>query len=1145
MAHQETIYEARIKSLEVAQWREFHITQAMRERYGFKKILFSTTGNVILCDHLSVRDFCATVNKHKSEEKKYQPGEVNAMGLIDELTHLLIRLYRQSHPTLWAEVASSINATVGAGTVMQAIRLFVACFPPSLVFNGEMTAESYLHYDFAGELGWEVELEEFFTVKIAQRNPAFNPYAELFDDSYVEYSAIETHLMNYFSRPSLGNFMGGEGGVKDLGVVFTSVLDFIEEPRLRYPHSLYDQLEYIRQHWPLELMGDNLQRRLLTGMTFIAEQRLATGWWGHGKAEYMGFEGGKGYYQKTLSQHEAFTQDRQWMPNVVMIAKNALVWLEQLSQQYGYHVQYLSDIPDATLDELAHRGFNSLWLIGLWERSFASKRMKNLMGNHSAEGSAYSLDCNEIAQRLGGWLALNNLRDRATQRGIQLASDMVPNHTAMDSTWVRDFPDYFMQRDNLPYDYHFTHENLSNKPEMGVYMEDGYFTKSDAAVVFKQVDHRSGRVRYVYHGNDGTNMPWNDTAQINFLHPSAREAVIQEIVRLAKVFPILRLDAAMVLVKKHIQRLWYPLPGTTDSIASRSDYAMSNEEFDRAMPVEFWREVVDRVAQEAGQTLLIAEAFWMLESYFTRTLGMHRVYNSAFMHMLMKEQNGEYRQFIRETQEFDLEILKRFVNFMSNPDEETALEQFGDGDKYFGVATMLATLPGLPMFAHGQVDGLGEKYGMEFSRALHHESSKMWMVERHMREIAPLLYRRRCFSEAQTFRMYDFISTLGVNQNVFAYSNRYEQEAVLVIYNNSYEASTGWISMSVPFKGMTGGGKVLATQSLADAWHLHNEDGYYVVFQEQRSDKWFLRRSQDLFNQGLMIIVNGYQAQVFWNVYEIFDTDGTHAIMYDENGQNGMINRPLNKAQQTIEDAVTALCEHLRSCPLEAFRDSYYQKADGKRALFAQEFYIHYLVKHYPELTDTELKKQLTHIQDLYITLGTLADKLSEGSKEVIEKEESYLAFMGCYTLLLSYHLAGFSEKVLHHGRVQHELEEIWRANGLTDWSFFNEVITFFERRDLSSFYSNTNVAFIELWADEDWLKMCGVNKQETVFWFNKEQTMKATTLLFIILHVDYPKKGGKAKHFKQLRDSYEKWQESYASSGYQITILLSLLKNG
>ena len=74
-----------------------------------------------------------------------------------------------------------------------------------------------------------------------------------------------------------------------------------------------------------------------------------------------------------------------------------------------------------------------------------------------------------------------------------------------------------------------------------------------------------------------------------------------------------------------------------------------------------------------------------MEGYFVRTLGMHRVYNSAFMHMIRDEDNAGYRKVIRDTLEFDPEILGRYVNFMTNPDEETAIEQFGTGDKYFGV----------------------------------------------------------------------------------------------------------------------------------------------------------------------------------------------------------------------------------------------------------------------------------------------------------------------------------------------------------------------------------------------------------------------------------------------------------------------------
>ncbi len=127
------------------------------------------------------------------------------------------------------------------------------------------------------------------------------------------------------------------------------------------------------------------------------------------------------------------------------------------------------------------------------------------------------------------------------------------------------------------------------------------------------------------------------------------------------------------------------------------------------MPEEFWREVVDRVAAEVPDTLLLAEAFWMMEGYFVRTLGMHRVYNSAFMDMLRDEKNAEYRRVMKNTLEFDREILRRYVNFMNNPDERAAVDQFGTGDKYFGVCTMMLTVPGLPMFGHGQIEGYAER----------------------------------------------------------------------------------------------------------------------------------------------------------------------------------------------------------------------------------------------------------------------------------------------------------------------------------------------------------------------------------------------------------------------------------------------------
>ena len=114
---------------------------------------------------------------------------------------------------------------------------------------------------------------------------------------------------------------------------------------------------------------------------------------------------------------EAFSGDSDWMPRVVLMAKSTYVWLDQLSRRYGRDLRTLDAIPDEELDTLASWGVTSLWLIGLWQRSVASERIKRMRGNPDAVASAYSLDDYRIADDLGGEAAYANLRDRAWARG--------------------------------------------------------------------------------------------------------------------------------------------------------------------------------------------------------------------------------------------------------------------------------------------------------------------------------------------------------------------------------------------------------------------------------------------------------------------------------------------------------------------------------------------------------------------------------------------------------------------------------------------------------------------------------------------------------------------------------------------------------
>ncbi len=842
---------------------EFHIARRVREKYDFRHELFATTGNVIFQNFHAVRVFAQKINDKidliRFPERAVRTGQLNAMGLIDEILHYVVELYRQ-HTGLepFRDLDERLRTKLGP-SYEETLQRFVEEFPPRAVYAGEADAESYLAASTRGVPNSAVALEELLLLWLENANPAFDPFKELFDDSNLRrgsaYKAIVSELTEFFKE------------LPPFGPDSEPLVDMLRGPAIVYPDSLSDQLRYMRERWGV-LLGRYLFQ-LLTGLDLIREEekhRLV----GPGPTTAYTYSGMEG-------EHESFSPDREWMPKVVLIAKSTLVWLDQLSKKYDRSIEHLDEIPDEELDLLRNQGFTGLWLIGLWERSTASKRIKNLSGNPEAEASAYSLLSYDIASSLGGWEALQNLRERCWYRGIRLASDMVPNHTGIDSDWVINRPERFVQLPYPPFpSYTYNGENLSSRPGIGIYLEDHYYDKTDAAVAFKRVDFNTGDTRYIYHGNDGTHMPWNDTAQLNFADPQVREAVIDTILHVARNFPIIRFDAAMTLAKKHIQRLWYPEPGSGGDIPSRAEHAMTKEEFDRAVPKEFWREVVDRVAAELPDTLLLAEAFWMMEGYFVRTLGMHRVYNSAFMNMLKDQENEKYRSTIKNTLEFDPEILKRFVNFMNNPDEETAAKQFGKGDKYFGVCTMLVTMPGLPMFGHGQIWGFEEKYGMEYRKAHWEEIIDDAFVERHEKEIFPLMKKRYLFAEVANFHLFDLFAADGsVNEDVFAYSNSAGDENALVVYNNRYDRSAGWVNMSAAALDK-GSGKSLKQVKLTDALGIHNDSSRFTIFSELRSGLSFMRNSAELVERGFYVELDGYQNQVFMGFHEVVDNELGH-----------------------------------------------------------------------------------------------------------------------------------------------------------------------------------------------------------------------------------------------------------------------------
>ena len=846
--------------------RDLRIAEITRKEIDFMEPLFQT-GNGTASFYREASSISFRYNEMKKKEggdfEYLSAGKLNASAILHSAYQtILTYLISGTNEDFFRRRLATVEAN---DSLRNALEFYSKAFPTEL--PDERTREE----DMRGFFIHQVILQN--RAMVAAAKPFFTPEGLVFPDSSKALSSI----LSSYVKDDLRN---GEPNTDD---IFT----FLCMPARLYPDSLLDQIQYIIREWAA-MLPEYFVNLLKSSMDYINEEQKDHGFGGApGPIPVVDFS-------SEINEYEAFSSDSNWMPCVVMIAKSTLVWLDQLSKQYKRPITSLDQIPDEELDLMQHRGITALWLIGLWQRSEASKTIKHLCGNPDAVASAYSLKDYDISPDIGGWEAVENLRVRCRRRGIRLASDMVPNHTGIDGNWVYEHPDYFISQSYSPFpSYTYNGPDLSHNPDWEVKLEDHYYNRTDAAVTFRMRNRHTGETRYVFHGNDGTTMPWNDTAQLDYLNPVTREAVIQKILHVARNFPIIRFDAAMTLAKRHIERLWYPKPGTGGDIAGRAEHSMDEREFNRRIPEEFWREVVDRVAKEVPDTLLLAEAFWMMEGYFVRTLGMHRVYNSAFMNMLKNQENQKYRDSIKKTLEFEPEILKRYVNFMNNPDEDTAIAQFGSDDRYFGVATLLATLPGLPMIGHGQIEGYREKYGMEYQRAYFDEKPNGWLIDQHERRIFPLLRKRYLFANVDNFNIYDCYGPNGVEESVYAFVNGSGNERTLVLVNNRYERTYGTISVSAPKLKKNGEERKMVRTNLAENLNLNFGSRNYCLMDCFSDGLTYIIPSINLFD-GFSFGLNGYEARVFWNIREVEDTDGCIEALHKEYGERGI--KDINKA---------------------------------------------------------------------------------------------------------------------------------------------------------------------------------------------------------------------------------------------------------
>lgn len=219
---------------------EFHISREIRDRYQVSDALFNFVGNVIFADLASSRElaFRMTEVRAAAGQDPIHPGALFAMGLIDEISHAVVERYRRSRdPQVTQAALDWFSARVGEDHVDKLLRTFVQEFPNVAVYRGQASIDAWLQGSTDGLAHREAVLEELMLLWLANQNPAFRPFRELYDDTKLAqstaYKQVTAQLGSYFAtRPDTGMGRG-------------NLLDLLRAPMEAAPDSLSGQLAWI------------------------------------------------------------------------------------------------------------------------------------------------------------------------------------------------------------------------------------------------------------------------------------------------------------------------------------------------------------------------------------------------------------------------------------------------------------------------------------------------------------------------------------------------------------------------------------------------------------------------------------------------------------------------------------------------------------------------------------------------------------------------------------------------------------------------------------------------------------------------------------------------------------------------------------
>lgn len=355
---------------------------------------------------------------------------------------------------------------------------------------------------------------------------------------------------------------------------------------------------------------------------------------------------------------------------------NAWAWLEELSARLGREVK-LADVPDQEWDALKERGFDIVWLMGIYQRSAEARKIALEAENTQAYsralpdwhpedvvGSPYSVPAYKPDPRIGSWRDVDSVRKKLRARGIALFLDFVGNHTALDHPWARKNPEFYVQG---------TQQDFEKDPN-----------------AFYRVETK-GATFFLARGKDPYFPPWRDTLQLNHFHAGMRAAHLEELATIAKHCDGVRCDMAMLQLNDIFAKLWSRfLPAGMTASAT-----------------EFWTEA----KKAAPNLILLAEAYWGTEEQLL-DLGFSFVYDKELYDAVRDlKLDG-----VRARLGMPVATQNRLARFMENHDEARCAMTFG-GARLQALGTLMSTVPGMRFYHHGELEGRKVQLPIQLRRA--------------------------------------------------------------------------------------------------------------------------------------------------------------------------------------------------------------------------------------------------------------------------------------------------------------------------------------------------------------------------------------------------------------------------------------------